>query len=164
MPKRPRIKYRSEPALSIYRGAYNDDKLVYIGRANRDFGYDRGRSNIGYIGTTKNGVWRIAASAAHRGWTLFDEYGIKSLDFHVVTSTPIPGLKSWKNSNAHCSYDSANDSASPHGRTNRVTECGGLTKKTTLRKQSSIRSSTASERVPPPVFPLLPSTTALPRW
>lgn len=91
-----RIKYRDEPSLTIHRIAFDEDKLVYLARANRMFNYDRGRSNIGYIGTTKNGAWRIASSAAHRGWTLMDEYGVQSLDFHVVTCTPVPGMRSWK--------------------------------------------------------------------
>jgi hypothetical protein len=91
-----RIRYSSEPSLTIHRDAFYDDKLVYLARANRKFSYVWGKSNVGYIGTTKNGAWRIASSAAHRGWTLFDERGVKSLDFHVVTCTPIPGMKSWK--------------------------------------------------------------------
>ncbi len=96
MPRKPRIKYGSEPSLSIHRGAFTDNKLVYVARANRQFRYARGRSNIGYIGTTKNGAWRIATSAAWRGSELLEEHGVKFLNFHVVTCTPVPGLKSWK--------------------------------------------------------------------
>jgi len=91
-----RIKYRDEPSLTIHRTAYHEDKLVYVARANRKFRYPRGQSNIGYFGTTKNGAWRIASSAANSGWILFDTYGVKWLDFHVVTCTPVPGMRSWK--------------------------------------------------------------------
>jgi hypothetical protein len=90
------ISYSSEPSLSIHRVAFDAEKLVYIARANHEFSYKRGRSDIGYIGTTKDGVWRIAASAADRGEMLLEMHGVRSLDFHVVTCTPIPGLKSWR--------------------------------------------------------------------
>lgn len=84
------------PALVVHRASLRDERLVYLAVANRAVKYPMGRSRIVYIGTTKNGVWRIATSAAAKGRQLLRRPGIKSLTFYCVTCPPRPGLASWK--------------------------------------------------------------------
>jgi hypothetical protein len=97
MPKRLKIKFSNYPSIIINRAAFRDDKLVYIARANKKIGYPlRDRSRIVYIGTTKKGARRIASSAAWKGEELLYDFGMKHLEFNVVTCTRRPGVESWR--------------------------------------------------------------------
>jgi hypothetical protein len=96
MPKRLKVKWQRTPAILINRTAFRDDKLVYIARTNKGNRYPLGRSRIAYIGTTKKGARRIASSAAVRGEELLYEYGMKHLEFNVVTCSKVQGIESWR--------------------------------------------------------------------
>jgi len=94
--KKLRVKCKPEPAITIYRLAFKTDKLVYIARANKKIKYPWAKSRIAYIGTTKKGARRIASSAAWKGEDLLYQYGIKHLDFHIVSCGKRPNVESWK--------------------------------------------------------------------
>lgn len=97
MAKKLKIKFRKYPSIIINRTAVRDDKLVYIARANKQIRYpSRDRSRIVYIGTTRKGARRIASSAASKGEQLLYDYGIKHLEFNIVTCTRRPGVETWK--------------------------------------------------------------------
>lgn len=96
MPKRLLIKATRNPVIVIARTALHEDKLVYVACANRAIPYPRGRSRIVYIGTTKNGVSRIAASAARAGKRFLSMHGVKSLSLFVVTCRRRPGARTWR--------------------------------------------------------------------
>jgi len=97
MPKRQQIRFDRHPALVIHKSAFRDKKLVYIARANRGLKYPWGHNRIAYIGTTKNGAQRIASSAAWKGEPLlYKEYGIRQLEFHVVTCGKVQGVETWR--------------------------------------------------------------------
>jgi len=96
MPRRLRLKWQSKPALVINRVAFDDRKLVYVGRTNTRNKYPWGRSRIAYIGTTKNGARRIASSAAYRGEDLLENYGTKHVEFNVLTCEKVPGVETWR--------------------------------------------------------------------
>ena len=96
MPKRQPIRLHAHPSLVIHKTAFRDDKLVYVARANRRFLYPWGRSRIAYIGTTKKGARRIASSAAWKGESLLYEYGIRQLEFHIVTCGKVQGVETWR--------------------------------------------------------------------
>lgn len=64
MANRLTIKTYRKPAVIINRSAVVTERLVYIAVANKSLRYRYGRSRIVYIGTTKAGASRIAASAA----------------------------------------------------------------------------------------------------
>jgi len=86
-----------EPVLTIHRQTFRTDTLVYIGVANKELSYKFSKkSPIVYIGTTKNGVQRIAQSAAYHASNILGEYGIHTLNFYHVTCKPKKGLKTWK--------------------------------------------------------------------
>ncbi len=96
MKKRLRIRCRSHPAITITRQALKADKLVYVARTNKPLRYRHGRSCIAYIGTTQAGAARVAQSAASRAPQLLKIYGVKSIEFYVVTCAPRAGLRAWR--------------------------------------------------------------------
>lgn len=94
--KKLHIQTSGQPVVQINRDANKAEQLVYIAVANKPISYPHGKSKVAYIGTTKNGVARIASSAATKSKQLMSKpYGIKSLEFFVVTCTPKKNLKSW---------------------------------------------------------------------
>jgi predicted GIY-YIG superfamily endonuclease len=97
MPRRLKIKLSKQPCVIIHRAAFRNDKLVYVGCANRKIRYPvRDRSRIVYIGTTKKGARRIASSAAAKGEELLYEHGMKDLQFYVITCTRRQAVESWR--------------------------------------------------------------------
>lgn len=71
--------------------------MVYILAANKDFKYRNGRSRILYIGTTKKGAGRPAASAVNKASQAFKELrGVKTIDVHIATCRPRRNLQTWK--------------------------------------------------------------------
>ena len=95
MTTRLTVQTTSRPAVTITRTATKSTELVYIGVANRQVRYSAGQSKIVYIGTTKNGADRIAASAAKKAKDMLEVHGITHLEFFVVTSSRKDGIKTW---------------------------------------------------------------------
>lgn len=87
-----KIRFRKDPALSITRKAIKDVKLCYIACANKEIPYSwQKRSKIVYIGTTKKGAGRVAASAAYRAPDILGKHGINYCDFYIVTCSSRQG-------------------------------------------------------------------------
>lgn len=76
----------NDPAITITRAAYAVSELVYIGQANKRLRYHRGESRIAYIGTTKNGAWRVANSAVWRASEVLTRHGIHTLKFYIIAA------------------------------------------------------------------------------
>jgi hypothetical protein len=85
MKRKLRIKAGQWPAFKITREAFRASELVYIATANKAIRYDHDDSRIAYIGTTKNGAARIASSAVWKGGDILAKWGIRDLEFYVVT-------------------------------------------------------------------------------
>ncbi len=96
MTKKPRIRATGKPAVVINRSAIKKDCVVYIAVANKPSKYRHGRSRIVYIGTTKAGASRIAASAAGKAKELLDLHGVTHLEFHVVSCAPRQNVQTWR--------------------------------------------------------------------
>jgi hypothetical protein len=96
MPDRLRVSLKRQPAMTVTRIAIHHDRLVYVICADRKLKYPLGRSPIAYIGTTQNGVDRIAASVAYRAYDILGIRGVQSFETRVVTTAPRKGLKSWR--------------------------------------------------------------------
>jgi len=94
--KKLTIRIGAKPALVITRPAFRVEMLVYVAVANKQLKYPHGRSCIAYIGTTKAGASRIAASAASRAKELLALHGVTSLSFFVVTCQAHANVDSWK--------------------------------------------------------------------
>jgi hypothetical protein len=91
-----KIKSNDQPAVTITRAAIQANKLVYIARANKGYRYPWGKSRIMYIGTTKVGANRIAASAATKAKDLLGRWGIRALEFHTVHSSKRQNVETWR--------------------------------------------------------------------
>lgn len=96
MARQLRIKSKSHPSLVVHRTPFRDSKLVYIACANKMHSYSLDKSRIVYIGTTKKGARRIASSAAKKGDEILSRYGMKYLEFYVVTCDKVQGVETWK--------------------------------------------------------------------
>jgi len=90
------ISMSSKPALVIHRRANASKRLVYIAVGNKSRRYRFGRSRIFYIGTTRKGASRVAASAAAKAKTLLGEYGVKELQFFIVSCKRRKGMNAWR--------------------------------------------------------------------
>jgi len=89
------LKTTKKPALTITRTATKANELVYVAVANRKIKYTTGQSRIVYIGTTKVGARRIAASAAAKANDMLKIRGVQHLELFVVTCKSVPHVKTW---------------------------------------------------------------------
>jgi hypothetical protein len=85
MRKRSHLSLSKASVMTLGRDALGADRLVYILAVNKPVKYTRGRSRIVYIGTTKRGVRRVAASVAHHAERLLRRPGLRSVDAHLLT-------------------------------------------------------------------------------
>lgn len=97
MPRIPRspVSLKKKPAFTVSRVSIGDDRLVYVMVADQKMKYANGRSRIVYIGTTRNGVFRLTSSIAERAEDILLEHGVESFDVRVVTCHPRQGVKMW---------------------------------------------------------------------
>lgn len=96
MAKKLTIRTFKKPAVIINRSAVATDRLVYLAVANKALKYRYGRSRIVYIGTTKAGASRIAASAAAKARAMLALHGVRHLEFHVVACPRRQKVQTWK--------------------------------------------------------------------
>lgn len=96
MPRRLTIRPSKNPVMTVHRRATRAQRLVYVICAPKPQKYTTGRSRIIYIGTTKVGVRRVAASMAGKAMTFLSQWGVKSLDVYTLTCPPRPGTHSWR--------------------------------------------------------------------
>ena len=94
------------PLLTLTRSPRWSNRMVYILTANK---YQRyrgpdsktvGRSRIIYIGTTKRGAGRPAASAVNKASEVFYKkkhlHGVRTIDVHIVTCATQNVHNTWK--------------------------------------------------------------------
>ena len=96
---RAMLKTRSskKALLTITRSHQWTDKMVYILAGNKFHKYRNGRSRILYIGTTKKGADRPAASAVNKASEAFYNLrGVRTIDVHIVTCAPRKAMQTWK--------------------------------------------------------------------
>lgn len=86
---------RGGVALEVLRPAIQEDRLVYMAISNRSLRYGKDFSQIAYIGSTKNGVYRIGVSAADRAHML-SKHGVQKLTFHVICCDGRQKMCTWK--------------------------------------------------------------------
>jgi hypothetical protein len=79
-----RLKWLPQPAITITRAAYRASELVYIAYADKRLRYPHGDSRIAYIGTTRNGAWRVANSAVWKAEEILGRHGIHTLEFWLI--------------------------------------------------------------------------------
>src|ERR1019366_2993054 len=94
-----KLKVRSSKTslLTLTRSHQWSPRMVYILTANKLLRYRNGRSRILYIGTTKTGPSRPAASAVDKASLIFYKlHGIRTIDVHVVTCGRRRNVLTWK--------------------------------------------------------------------
>jgi hypothetical protein len=95
--RRLKIKCSKTSLLTVTRSPQWNDKMVYILAANKYFRYQNGRSRIIYIGTTKKGAGRPAASAVRKASQAFGKlHGVKTIEVHIATCRPRRAMQTWK--------------------------------------------------------------------
>jgi hypothetical protein len=93
--KRLTIREYKESAITVQRVSTKAQKLVYIMSADKKWKYKDGRSRIVYIGTTKRGISRMAASVATRAHDILGLHGVEAFTVHVITCKPRQHVKTW---------------------------------------------------------------------
>ncbi|QOZ25663.1 hypothetical protein XH93_20155 [Bradyrhizobium sp. CCBAU 51753] len=78
----PRIKYT--------------DEAGYVILIDKKYEYEKGRSRIVYIGTTKNGFSRVAQSAAAWADDIFALRGVREFEVRIITCQPRRNLMTWR--------------------------------------------------------------------
>jgi hypothetical protein len=97
MLKRLKLSLKPSPAIEVTRVAIGNQKLVYVLIANKKFAYAHGKkSAVAYIGTTKNGVTRVAGSAAERAEEILGLHGVTSVSARILTCKPRKNVKTWR--------------------------------------------------------------------
>ena len=94
-----KARYAKKPLLTLTRSHQWNARMVYLLVANKFIHYRHGRSKILYIGTTKNGAGRPAASAVNKASEVFykkKRYGVKTIEVHIVTCAPRKAMQTWK--------------------------------------------------------------------
>lgn len=91
------VSLKARPALHVTRVSLDNKKMVYVIVASKKLRYRHGtRSQIAYIGTTRNGASRMAQSAASLTDRVLRRHGVKSFDVRVITCHPRQGVKTWR--------------------------------------------------------------------
>lgn len=91
-----KVSLSKKPVMTVNRHILKKDRLVYLLVGPKPVRYRDGKSRIVYIGTTKKGADRIAASAAYRAEDILDMHGFRYMDVHVVSCKSKQGLKGWR--------------------------------------------------------------------
>lgn len=82
-------------AMEISRISIGNEKLVYFLLADKKLDYAGGRSRVAYIGTTKNGISRVANSVAYRAPDVLRLRGVQGFSVRIVTCKPRQRVKTW---------------------------------------------------------------------
>ena len=84
-------------AMTVFNSRYWRSRMVYILRADKPQKYEKGRSRIVYIGETKKGTKRPAASAASKSVKAFGELrGVGRIDVHPITFRGRQNVRIWE--------------------------------------------------------------------
>ncbi len=98
MAKKLLVKFSKHAVLTATRvSSVHTERLVYVLSASKALNYEFGKkSKIVYIGTTENGIRRIAESIADKAGEKLTVFGVHSLEARIVTCTPKRHVKTWK--------------------------------------------------------------------
>jgi len=95
MTGRLHVSLKRREALTVTRVAAGKDKLVYVIVADKKIDYPNGRTKVVYIGTTRNGVARVAQSAANWTDAVLSLHGVESFTVRIITCRPRQRVKTW---------------------------------------------------------------------
>lgn len=90
-----KARLHSRPVMTIHRRILRYDRMVYLLVSKRGIHYSNGRSGIAYIGTTSEGIDRVATSVAFRAADVLSGRGVSSFDVYIVTCPPKKKVRTW---------------------------------------------------------------------
>lgn len=91
-----KVKYKSNPVMTVRRSHFWARKLVYVVLANKLIKYPEGRSRVIYIGRTKKGEGRPASNAASKSLEAFENlHGVKFTEVRILVSQKRQNLETW---------------------------------------------------------------------
>jgi len=93
--KKLSVKLHAKSAMTVTRVSLKGKRLVYAIQAQRQLKYPWGRSRVAYIGTTKNGMKRFAASAAYWAEDVLSLHGVREMEVRLITCAPRKNVRSW---------------------------------------------------------------------
>lgn len=93
--RRANISLKKDTAFKVTRVSVGDDRLVYVMVACKKLNYSKGRSRIAYIGTTKNGIFRVSGSVAERADHILRLHGVESFEVRIITCHRRKHVKMW---------------------------------------------------------------------
>ena len=93
--RRLTVSLKRQTAMEVSRVSIGSEKLVYFIVANKKLQYADGRSKVAYIGTTKNGLNRVANSVAFRAPAVLRLHGVDSFEVRIVTCRPRQNVRTW---------------------------------------------------------------------
>jgi len=96
MSKKLTVSLKPKHAMEVTREVRGKKKLVYIIVAKKPLKYHLGRSKIVYIGTTKNGMNRLAQSVAARAPAVLDIRGVREFLVRIMVCAPRSKVKTWE--------------------------------------------------------------------
>jgi len=91
-----KIHIDSKVAMTVHRRILRKNRIVYLLAGKNSFKYKGGRSHVAYVGSSKYGAWRIAASFPDRAEEIFSRWGSKEMQVFIASCEGRPGLQSWK--------------------------------------------------------------------
>jgi hypothetical protein len=94
--RRLSISLMNPPAITVTRVSTRQQRICYLIVANKVMKYPNGRSKVVYIGTTQNGVHRLASSAAYWADAVLGGHGTTQFEIRVVRCSPRQGVKTWR--------------------------------------------------------------------
>lgn len=93
--RRLSLSLKRDEALSATRVSIGKNSLVYLLIADKKLVYPEGKSRIAYIGTTRNGLDRIAQSIAARADQILNLHGVRAFHARIVTCRPRRRVRTW---------------------------------------------------------------------
>ena len=94
--RRASVSLKPASAISATRVGLNDERVVYVLIANRRLRYPLGWSGIVYMGTTQNGLSRVAGSVATRAPEVLRLHGVRSFEARILTCRPRQRIRMWR--------------------------------------------------------------------
>jgi hypothetical protein len=93
--RRLSVRVSRNPAMMVTRTSVGRKRLCYVIVASKKLRYKTGWSSIAYIGTTKKGVKRVAASAAYRAPEVLALHGVRSFTVRIVSCQSRQRVRTW---------------------------------------------------------------------
>src|SRR5260370_17476460 len=94
--RRLNVSLNAHPAMTVTRASVASERLVYFIVLSKRINYPSGRSRIAYIGTTRQGVRRLATSMTTKAERALRKHGVRDFAIRVVTCKGRQRVQTWR--------------------------------------------------------------------